>query len=170
MDFFFFGSLMDRDVAEVVLGRAVPDAACEVARVEGFRRVLLAGESYPAMVPRAGGHVDGILMRGVTPAEHRRIVWFEDSEYDLVEVPVSRGSGARATALACLRRPGTAIQEADWSFARWQVEDKSAFLDLAGLWMSLYGRATVAEAETAWCALRDAPAAANPAATTLRQS
>lgn len=156
MDFFFFGSLMDPDVVDLVFGRPVSASDRQAATAEGFRRVLLAGEGYPVMIPRAGGQVDGILIRGITPAEKERLVWFEDGEYDIAEIALVLGDGRRRQALTCLRRPETAIQEGEWSLARWQHEDKAAFLARAGLWMSLLGLATVAEAEAAWQALKQA--------------
>lgn len=157
MDFFFFGSLMDDDVARLVLGRSVVARDRLPARAEGFRRALLAGESYPVLLPRPGGHVDGVLTRGVTAAEHARIAWFEDGEYDLAEIPVAVASGERVPAWVCLRRAGTAVNpDSEWSFARWQVEDKASFLELARGWMDLMGRATIAEAEAAWQALKAA--------------
>jgi hypothetical protein len=150
MDYFFFGTLMDLDVAAIVLGRPLAAGDRAAATAHGFKRAMLAGESYPAMVPRAGGAVEGVLVRGVTPAEALRIAWFEDGEYDVVEIVVTLATGERRPALACLRRPEVALVEGDWSLPRWQRDDKPAFLDLARGWMELFGRASVAEAEALW--------------------
>ncbi|MBM3585580.1 MAG: hypothetical protein FJX36_14520 [Alphaproteobacteria bacterium] len=52
------------------------------------------------------------------------------------------------------RSPDQAQRPGGWSLARWWQEHKVAFMELARLWMSLYGRVTVAEAEALWDELK----------------
>ncbi|MEX2649462.1 MAG: gamma-glutamylcyclotransferase family protein [Alphaproteobacteria bacterium] len=150
MRFFFFGSLLDGDVAELVLGRRLPTDSWRPATLEGYARVVFAKENYPVIVARPGGRVEGAVVRGLSPADHARIVWFEEGEYDLRPVTVSEANGRRLDVLACVARREIPVREGDWSLARWQREDKPAFMELVRLWMSLHGTATVAEAEALW--------------------
>jgi len=154
--FFFFGSLMDPDVARLVLGRTVPEAMREPATLAGYRRAVFAGESYPVIVPRPGGRVQGEVVRGIGSVERDRITWFEEGEYDVTPVAVELARGGRETALACLSRRELPVQDAGWDLARWQRDEKAQFLELAALWMSLHGKATVAEADAQWDALKRA--------------
>lgn len=150
--FFFFGSLMDPDVTELVLGRRVTAPAREAAVLAGFQRALFRGESYPVILPRPGGRVAGEVVRGITPEERARIAWFEEGEYDVTPVTVELAAGGREAALACLSRRDLPVQEGAWSLAQWQREEKAQFLELARLWMALQGKATVAEADAIWAA------------------
>jgi len=58
MRLFFFGTLLDRELREAVLGRAPPAGAVEPAVACGFRRVAVAGRPYPMLVAAAAGRVD----------------------------------------------------------------------------------------------------------------
>jgi hypothetical protein len=58
--FFFYGTLIDADVRRLVLGRLAPDEV-EPATLSGWRRVKLAGVTYPGIVPDAKGWVEGVL-------------------------------------------------------------------------------------------------------------
>ncbi len=65
MDYFFYGTLMDPDVVARVAGGHRGPTPLEPADAEGFARVYVAGVSYPMLVPRPGGRVEGRLARGV---------------------------------------------------------------------------------------------------------
>jgi hypothetical protein len=157
MRFFFFGSLLDEDVLAVVLGRAVAAPVFAPAVLEGYVRALSALESYPVIVARPGGQVDGGLVRGLSAADHVRIAWFEEGEYQITPVHVRLADGRRIAARACVTRPEHSVRAGDWSLARWQREAKPEFLPRVRAWMELYGRGTVAEAEATWQTMMAAP-------------
>ncbi len=50
MDYFFFGTMRDRDVLELVVGRPVTDADTEAAALPGYRLARAIDDSYPALV------------------------------------------------------------------------------------------------------------------------
>ena len=104
MRFFFFGSLLDADVAELVLGRRPAPRAWEPAALDGYVRAIFAKESYPILVPRAGGRVDGALMRGLSAEDTSRIAWFEEGEYDVRALPVTLDM-TRPTQVQALAQP-----------------------------------------------------------------
>jgi hypothetical protein len=164
MRYFFFGSLLDADVTELVLGRRLAPDAWEPATLDGYARALFAKESYPIIVPRPGGRVPGAVVRGLSAADHARIVWFEEGEYDVRPVPTTLATGRRIEAYACVTRPHVPQRPGEWSLTRWQREDKAEFMALANLWMSLHGRVTVAEAEALWDELKLERGGANAAA------
>ena len=78
MRFFFYGTLMDRDVLACVLARPVIAAALKPATLRGWRRCSVRGASYPVVVrdrgQLAGAGVDstGAITRG---AGDRSVSW-----------------------------------------------------------------------------------------------
>jgi hypothetical protein len=86
--FFFFGTLMDRDLLERVLGRRVPDGELTPARLSGYRRVRAVTADYPVLVPSPGAVVDGVLLRAASRRDETRMRHFEDEEHDVRVLPV----------------------------------------------------------------------------------
>ncbi|MGH6887228.1 MAG: gamma-glutamylcyclotransferase family protein, partial [Geminicoccales bacterium] len=81
MSFFFFGTLMDRDVLEIVLGRPVGEDELAPARLRGYRRVRTATRPYPMLKPDPDGVVEGMLLIEASRRDEVRILHFEDQEY-----------------------------------------------------------------------------------------
>jgi Gamma-glutamyl cyclotransferase, AIG2-like len=50
MRFFFYGTLLDRDVMALVLGRRLPPAAYAAAVLRGHARRRAKGASYPTLM------------------------------------------------------------------------------------------------------------------------
>ena len=157
MRFFFFGSLLDADVLALVIGRHLAARAWAPASLDGYVRALSALESYPVIVARPGGRVDGALVRGLSAADRARIAWFEEGEYEVTPVTVTLDGGRRIAAHACITHPDHPVRVGEWSLARWRREAKPGFMVRTRAWMDLYGRATPAEAEAAWQALMEKP-------------
>src|SRR5262245_43733734 len=92
MQFFFYGTLMDRELLALVIGRATDELRMEAATIHEFvcRRAL--NESFPILVPHPGGRVEGMLT-DLTAAEIARLKFYEASDYEgapyaLTELPV----------------------------------------------------------------------------------
>ena len=135
MRFFFYGTLMDEDVRRAVLGvRAL--APLESAILEGWRRVKMAGVSYP-MIVRARNHkVDGILMHGIDRRAHELLQEYEGDEYAMIGVEV-RTADARISARMFVPRPGLPVRgRGPWDLLTWQRRHKRRFLGA----MQLHGK------------------------------
>jgi hypothetical protein len=150
MRLFFFGSLMDLDVLEVILDRPVPPAEVVPARLDGYQRVRVRGETYPMLVPHPGSSVAGMAVGPLRPPELARVQYFEGGEYALAAHAVTAADGTRLEAFlfhaaSHLQHDGT-----PWDFAAWQRLHKPVFLDMAQAWMALFGQAEVAAAEAQW--------------------
>ena len=135
MAYFFFGTLMDRDVLAAVLDR--PVAADELGRawLHGYRRVRAAHASYPVLVPAPGLIVGGVVFRPRHERDDVRIRHFEDGEYGehwaLVRLPGGRRLAARVfLALEVLQ----ATDEA-WHLGAWASVHKASFLERCREWM-----------------------------------
>jgi gamma-glutamylcyclotransferase (GGCT)/AIG2-like uncharacterized protein YtfP len=127
--FFFYGTLMDADVRRAVLGRRAPRIVTP-AVLEGWRRVLVAGASYPAIVRRAGARVDGVLARGIDAAAARRLDRYEGAEYVAIEAAVRTSSRSTpVTATVFVPRPGhVRIRAGKWDVDVWRRRRKRRFL------------------------------------------
>lgn len=135
MSFFFFGTLMDRDVLAEVLGRPVPATEIVPARLYGFRRVRTAREPYPTLIRDPAGAVDGVLLRGVGSRDEARIRHFEDDAYALrwLTVQAEGGRPVRARVFIALADLGTTDEP--WTLEGWQRTHKTACLDEFREWM-----------------------------------
>lgn len=151
MRFFFFGLLRDRDVLEMVLGRAVPDQPFGAARLPGYKIVALRGESYPALAPDPGSVVDGLLAESLSASDIDRIEFYESVEYETATFEVERPDGARVEARAFVATARAVAHEVRaWRFDDWRARHKARDLREGALWMKLYGRVSAEEADRLW--------------------
>ena len=152
MRFFFYGTLMDRDLLRMVLGRDLAAAALQPAVLSGYRRGIVRGRSYPMLVPRAHGCVDGVLAQGFDEADALRLTWYEHDLYDIRLCRPRLPSGLRATAWTYVPRPGGMPPGPAWSLATWQRRHKPAFLARLTRELAAGGPAPrkVAQAKNAW--------------------
>lgn len=137
MPFFFFGTLMDRDVLERVLDRPVPDDQLVPALLPGYRRVKAAAADYPALVPCPGGAVEGVVLRATTPRDEARILHFEADEYEPRVLPVRLLDDDRpAAARVFLALPALGRTDEHWDPETWARRHKEGYLRLCDEWMS----------------------------------
>jgi hypothetical protein len=134
MRYFFYGSLTDPDVLAIVLGRPRIDGV--PAALRGWRRWRVAGACYPLISPAPGGCVEGVVL-DASPAEARRLAWYEGEDYDLRELRPTLASGEPVAALVFLPKPDLAHADEPWDPTLWRREHKAALLEAAGRWMSL---------------------------------
>jgi len=151
MRYFFYGSLTDPDVLVAVLGRCPRLAP---ASLEGWRRLRVAGQSYPLIVAAAGERVDGSVA-DIGPAEASRLAWYEGDDYLQADLKVRLASGD-AAARVFVPKPGLAHADEPWDPVAWARTDKPALLEAARRWMAFEARRP-ANLDAAWRAAQ-APA------------
>ncbi len=95
---FAYGTLMFPEIIEAVVGR-VPDQ--RPAIIEGHRRLVVAGELFPALIVNEEGDdtVEGVIYSNISPKEWDDLIAFEDPFYKLERVDV-HCSGRQMSALA----------------------------------------------------------------------
>ena len=137
---FFFGTLMDAEVLTTVLGRLPPIQDREAAFVRGWRRVFVAGRTYPMLVPLATGRVEGLLVSGLSDREYERLSFYEGWEYVTAPVSVRTLSG-RAVETEMFTCPdGNLADNRDWKQDLWQRKHKADTLALAKEIMARFAR------------------------------
>lgn len=86
MDLFVYGTLMIPRVMQGVCGFRTPGhAAC----LEGYCRRVITGEVYPGIFPCPDESVTGLVYRGLSPPQLRRLDRFEGEIYERRRVVVS---------------------------------------------------------------------------------
>ena len=127
MRFFFYGTLMDEDVRRAVLGvRSL--APTERATLDGWRRVKMAGVSYPMIVRARNHRVDGVLMHGIDGRARDLLQRYEGNEYTILSVEVRAGDSV-LTAKMFVPRPGMTVRgRGPWDLDTWRRRHKRRFL------------------------------------------
>lgn len=158
MRLFFYGTLLDRDVQSLVLGRPIGAARSHPAVLRHFRRVYVAGRLYPLLLPHRGGAVDGLVADGLSSAQINRIRDYEGGDYRLERHKVVllrpgevNGETNRVLADAWLfrSRPDTRPSSREWRLAAWRDNHKAAFLREARAWLG------AGQGDGRWQAARD---------------
>lgn len=141
---FVFGSLLDDDILDIVLGpRASLRLHREVAILGGFHRRRVQGEPFPMLVehPVPEAQVDGALLHGLDGEAWARLRFYEGPGYALRRLPVASGERRRQCqadvflATERLRDSGT-----PWDLGHWRRTEKPLAVLLARDLMALYGR------------------------------
>lgn len=146
---FFYGSLRDRDLLEIVVNRPVAERDLVEARASGFATRCLPHENYPVLVEAAGGMAEGLLFRNPGAEDVERLRFFEELEYDLVDIEVATPDGAEGARFfrGTEKAPATGDP---WDYEKWRRLDRDVAVAAAAEYMSLYGQMPVSEVDTVW--------------------
>lgn len=112
--FFFYGTLRDRAFLSRLIGRPVSAKAARPARLGDHRRVFVAGQAYPTVIPAEGHRVDGLLVGGFSPGEVRRLMAYEGPEYEIAWLPVVAEDGRDVVARVFVTGPRVPTTRRDW--------------------------------------------------------
>lgn len=131
MRFFFYGTLIDRDVMALVIGRRLPPQAFEPASITGFTRHRAAGASFPVLKSSPAGRVHGVVVRGLSDRDVALLNAYEGRGYCVVPrrvwqngsqiiVSVFKSMADRDERLVPSRHP--------WELVEWQRRYKRAYV------------------------------------------
>src|SRR5437764_288614 len=128
MRFFFYGTLLDRDVTALVLGRRLPPNAFVPAILPGYSRWRVEGGSYPISVPDRKGEVPGAIVGGLSGRDVARLAAYEGPGYRIVPLKVKVGEAT--TSVSVFEPIATRLQPTNkpWNLELWQRRDKRAFV------------------------------------------
>lgn len=156
LDFFFYGTVLDDEVRAIVLGRFAPSEPPAPAVLAGFRRVPVAGRSFPALIADPRGRVEGVVLGGLGAAEAARLSYFEGPEYRPLLRPVEPAVGPAVAAWVFVPAPrqpfmpGLRPRPGLWDLAVWQRRHKAGYM--RGLRPAMAGTppARIAELRQDW--------------------
>jgi hypothetical protein len=128
MRFFFYGTLLDLDVAALVLGRRLPPHAFVAASLPGHARRRAKGASYPVVVRDPRGEVSGAVVGGLSCRDVARLAAYEGPGYRVVPLRV-KVAGA-VTTVSVFEPVQSRLQPSreQWDLALWQRRHKRAFV------------------------------------------
>jgi hypothetical protein len=128
MRFFFYGTLLDRDVTALVLGRRLPASRFVPALLPGWSRWRVQGGSYPISIPDRKGCVLGAVVRGLSARDVARLSAYEGPGYRVSPLKVRLGGSLTTVSVfepIASRLKPTAKP---WDLAHWQRSDKKVFV------------------------------------------
>lgn len=124
---FAYGTLQVPEVLAALAGRA---HTSRPARLEGFERLCVAGEVYPAIRPRPGARTEGRLYEALDPDVWPILDAFEGGAYVRQLVEVNAGAGeSRVPAQAYVLRPGAGppLEARRWCLATFRASHAAAY-------------------------------------------
>lgn len=126
-----FGSLMDDDILSAVLGRVVPAHVLSAAIAQDFKRVRIAGVSYPALVPATGSRADGLLVDRLAERDVARLAAYEGASYEIASLKAIRDDGSEVEAKYWRWIGQRALVDEPWDFDAWKRTAKAGMLGAA---------------------------------------
>jgi hypothetical protein len=134
MLFFFYGTLMDRDLRAALLGRRAERLRVTPGVLLNYRRLAARTGDYPVLVPELRGRVSGVFVEGLDPHALLWISHFEGPLYlpgrvtafDLQRRPIAPWSFLPTRRDVASPRP--------WDFRRWQRTGKREVRELLNSW------------------------------------
>ena len=123
--FFFYGTLMDRALLSGVLERRVSARDLVPARLQGWRRTAVKGETYPAALRCRGAVSMGLVFTRVRAGDEARLSVYEGPGYRIV-AGVAQSGERRRDVRFFVPRPGayTPVNRS-WAFAAWRRRQRS---------------------------------------------
>ncbi|WP_191060216.1 gamma-glutamylcyclotransferase family protein [Geminicoccus harenae] len=135
--FFFYGTLMDRDVLAHVVDREVADDELFPAILHGVRRVAVPGFTYPRLVDAPGHLAAGLALHRPSPRDLVRLHWFEEGEYGAATARIQLLDGRNVpasyfSAFDSILPAGSS----DWCPLTWRRDHKASCLAQCPEWMT----------------------------------
>jgi gamma-glutamylcyclotransferase (GGCT)/AIG2-like uncharacterized protein YtfP len=115
------------EVMEIVAGRRL---ASRPAELRGWRRRLLRGAVYPALLPASDETTAGVLFEGLDAATLARLDRFEGEPYERLLLCVAPASGASSEAFVYVLRPErhALLSDAPWDEAEFRARHLADYL------------------------------------------
>jgi Gamma-glutamyl cyclotransferase, AIG2-like len=126
--FFFYGTLLDRDVMALVIGRRLPPSAFVPARLKGHARRRAKGVSYPILVRDPGGKVEGVVVGGLTRRDVERLSAYEGPRYRIAPLKVTVGGALKTVSVFEPKEQSFRPVAGVWDLALWQGRYKRPFV------------------------------------------
>ncbi len=152
VDFFFYGTLRDAEVRQIVFGPDDSAGAAEPATLEGYRCAPVERGRFPAAVARPGAVTPGVLVRGVSLDAAARVSFFEDdgSLYSVALKPLGVADARSAAAWVCIAGAALPVEAGTWRFDAWQRHWKPGFLTAAAAAMAAAAPADLRRYRRVW--------------------
>lgn len=147
--FFFFGTLRDLPLLEIVLGGPLEPTRLKSARLPGWMARRAAGETFPVLRANGTTSADGIILENVSPEEAARLDYYELGHGYRTRQETLETDDGQTTALVYFAPEDLIEAEEAWDFAGWQGRWAETTRDAAHEVMGYFG-----EKSAEWVAQR----------------
>ncbi len=96
MRYFVYGTLLDPELRNQVLGRGGRRLPTQMAWLDGYCRVQMGGTPYPTLRRQPGRTVRGLLLSGIDARLAERLARYEGTDYRRHRCTVRVAGGTRA--------------------------------------------------------------------------
>ncbi len=125
-DLFAYGTLMFDDILRAVTGCSLNGVH---GLLRGYQRFVVRGEVYPAIAPKQGEMVAGVVYRNVPDAAWRRLDVFEGEMYRRTSVSIDCEDGRTTQAQTYVVKPEFAgrLSTTPWNPEEFRAAEKARF-------------------------------------------
>ncbi len=129
MRFFFYGTLLDRDVMALVIGRRLPPQAYIAASLPGHARRRVKNATYPIVIAARSDEVPGAIVCGLSHRDVARLATYEGPGYRIAPLRVK--IQGRMTEVSVFEPIQSRLQPSQdlWDLALWQRRYKRSFVE-----------------------------------------
>ncbi len=148
---FFFGTLVDRELLNIVLGNDGAHLEMQDAKLQGFRAERALDEDFPILIQDPDGFLPGLYCAGLTDGDLARIGYYEDVDYTLQPVQVRLVENDRMlVSQAYMAQSHMQSSGKPWHLSDWSEEERHRFRLLAAAHLANFGSLTYEEADRIW--------------------
>jgi gamma-glutamylcyclotransferase (GGCT)/AIG2-like uncharacterized protein YtfP len=111
---FVYGTLLNDEVLELILDRIPPK---DLAQLQGFQRMKVIREVFPAIRPEDNGSVTGLLLKELSDTEIESLDAYEGAFYEKQSVIVTSIDGVSHQCQTYICKPGyyDLLSDEPWS-------------------------------------------------------
>ena len=148
--FFVYGTLLDTDILEIVLGRPICHSQMPNAKVAGLQKFTYPGDSFPILLASESSFAEGALLLNLNATDLQRMDFYEGDEYGFEPVKAQLDDGSYLDALYNNAADQSIKSDVLWSLEHWQQTEKPVFIGYVERYMTLYGTMSVDDADIEW--------------------
>ncbi len=150
MRLFFYGTMRDPDVRQMVFGGRAEELTIRPALLVGFRPCSARGGDYPVLVRRTAARARGQLVEGLRYADLLRLFHFEGPHYRPSRQLAIDPSGRRLSAWVLLPDSPHQASARVWRLRQWQLYRKPRMMPRLRIWMREFDRFESNSVEITW--------------------
>lgn len=136
---FNFGSMRDKQILNIVLGRTVSEQDMENAYMKGYKTSKIEGKVYPALIQDNVSITEGTLVHNLSPKDLDRIQYYEAGLFGTEVLPVytKRGDELKYTQVYTKHSSKVKVLDEEWNFDEYQKNIKPYVKEIKE-WMEGY--------------------------------
>ncbi len=136
---FNFGSMRDKQILNIVLGRIVSEQDMEDAYMKGYNTYRVEGQVYPALIQDNVSITEGTLVHNLTPKDLDRIQYYEAGLFGTEVLPVytKRDDEPKYAQVYVKNSTKVKVLDEEWDFEEYQKNIKPYVKEIKE-WMEEY--------------------------------